>query len=99
MQGEQMKPSHMRLIEEIRTELHTYPELAAHITEAMTAGLKECAQLNKQHASDMETVAAMSLNARLFKGQESYIASLIRKWSHKNTIKWDDVLTKLEKNK
>ena len=40
-----MKPHHEILLAQIRTELVTTPELAAHITNAMIAGLEDVTEL------------------------------------------------------
>ena len=91
-----MKQAHHQLLEQIRTELHSTPELAAYITEAMVRGLQESATLQRHRAADMETVAMMALNTRLFKGNESHIAKLLRKWQSQASIRLDDVISKLE---
>ena len=94
-----MKPQHEILLAQIRTELVTTPELAAHITNAMIAGLKESARSRCERAADMETVACMALNTRLFKGNETYIATLLKKWQGIAALKWDDIIEKLDKTK
>jgi hypothetical protein len=45
----------------------------------------------------MDTIAAMALNARLFKGQEVFIANKIEGWSHKNSLRWDQQVAALRK--
>lgn len=94
-----MTNAQLMLLESIRTHLHQTPEFAAAITEAMTRGLAESAQLQKERAADMETVASMALHTRLFKGNEKFIAQKIRKWSDKGktSLLWHDVLERLEK--
>lgn len=91
-----MKKDHIVLLEQIRTELHSTPELAAYITEAMTRGLQEAVTLQRNRAVDMETVAMMTLNTRLFKGNENHIAKLLRKWQSQASMRLDDVIAKLE---
>jgi hypothetical protein len=50
-------------------------------------------------ASDMEVVANMALNNKLFKGNEHFIAHKLEQWQGKTSIKWDSQIAKLkEKN-
>jgi hypothetical protein len=62
-----------------------------------THALIETAAENRSHAVDMETIAAMALNARLFKGQEVFIANKLEGWAHKNALRWDQQVAKLRK--
>ena len=94
-----IKPHHEILLAQIRMELVTTPELAAHITNAMIVGLKESARSQCERAADMETVACMAMNARLFKGKETYIATLLKKWQGRSALKWDDIMEKLDNAK
>jgi formate dehydrogenase maturation protein FdhE len=94
-----MTSDQLILLENLRTTLHSHPEFAAHVVDAMTRGLKESATLSRNQVVDMETVASMALNTRLFKGNDKYIASLLRKWESKSSIMWTNVLEKLEKTK
>ena len=92
-----MTNEQLELLENIRLLLHKVPEFAANITEAMTRGLQESAQIQRERAADMEVVASMAMHNRLFKGSEMFIAQKLRKWEGKCTLKWDDVLERLEK--
>lgn len=94
-----MKPYHLSMLEQIRMELHSTPELAAYITDAMTRGLQESIRLQIERAADMEVVASMALHNRLFKGNELFIAQKLRKWQGQTSVRWDDALKKLEEQK
>lgn len=94
-----MNERHLVLIEQIRTELHNTPELAAYIIEAMTIGLRESASLQRERAADMEVVASMALHTRLFKGKELLIAQKLRKWQNKSALNWDEAIQRLESKK
>lgn len=94
-----MKPHHEILLAQIRTELVTTPELAAHITNAMIAGLEASARSQCERAADMETVACMAMNSKLFKGSGTYIATLLKKWQGRSALNWDGVIEKLDNAK
>ena len=49
----------------------------------------------RKHAVDMEVVASMALNTRLFKGNEKFLADKLEGWKHMNGLKWDDQINKL----
>jgi len=65
------------------------------IVMAAIAGVKLHAEEVREHAVDMETVASMALNTRLFKGNETFIADKLEKWKHMNSTRWDDQIKRL----
>lgn len=91
-----MKPHHEILLAQIRMELVTTPELAAHITNAMIAGLESSARSQRERAADMETVAYMAMDSKLFKGNGTYITTLLKKWQSRSALNWDGVIEKLD---
>jgi len=66
------------------------PVMMQNIILAAVAGVKRKAEEVREHAVDMETVASMALNTRLFKGNERFIADKLEKWKHMNSNRWDD---------
>ena len=94
-----MKPHHEILLAQIRMELVTTPELAAHITNAMIAGLEASARSQRERAADMETVAYMAMDSKLFKGNGTYITTLLKKWQSRSALNWDGVIEKLDNAK
>lgn len=94
-----MKPHQETILENLRHELHDCPEFAAHVMQTMTQGLQEYASLAQKRAADMEVVAAMALNARLFKGQELFIARKLRENEGRTSLNWSDQIDKLESMK
>jgi hypothetical protein len=73
------------------------PEMFYEILRAATDGIYDLAIENQKKAADMETVAAMVLNTKLFAGQESYIAQLLDRWKNKAALNWDDQIDRLKK--
>jgi hypothetical protein len=57
------------------------------------------AELDRQrtHAVDMETVAAMALNQRMFKDNKKFIADKLEKHKDMNSLRWDDQIKELRK--
>ena len=71
------------------------PETARAIINFAITGMHNKAVENREHAVDMETVASMALNTRLFKGNERFIADKLEKWKHMNSNRWDDQIKTL----
>ena len=71
------------------------PETARAIINSAINGMHNRAVENREHAVDMETVASMALNTRLFKGNERFIADKLEKWKHMNSNRWDDQIKTL----
>ena len=66
------------------------PETARAIINFAINGMHNRAVENREHAVDMEVVANMAMNTRLFKGNERFIAEKLEKWKRMNGLKWDD---------
>ena len=75
------------------------PDMVLKILQAVVHGIVTEAQESRVHAVDMEIIANMALNAKLFKGNESFIADKLEKWKHRNGLKWDDHIKKLRGEK
>lgn len=71
------------------------PETARAIINSAINGMHDRAMENREHAVDMETVAIMALNTRLFKGNERFIADKVESWKHMNSNRWDDQIKAL----
>lgn len=71
------------------------PVMMQNVILAAVAGVKRRAEEVREHAVDMETVASMALNTRLFKGNETFIADKLEKWKHMNSNRWDDQIKRL----
>ena len=62
-------------------------------------GLENSAREAHIRAADMEVVASMALNTRLFKGNEKFLAQKLEHWEGKTTLKWDEQIKKLKEKK
>jgi len=71
------------------------PVMMQNIILAAIRGLQIKAKEVREHAVDMETVASMALNTRLFKGNETFIADKLEKWKHMNSNRWDAQIERL----
>ena len=71
------------------------PLMMQNIIIAAISGVKLHAVEVREHAVDMEVVANMAMETRLFKGNERFIAGKLKKWEHMNGLKWDDHIKKL----
>jgi hypothetical protein len=71
------------------------PVMMQSIILSAIGGLKVKSEQVREHAVDMEVVANMAMETRLFKGNERFIADKLEKWKHMNGLKWDDHIKKL----
>jgi hypothetical protein len=71
------------------------PVMMHAIISSAVGGVVRHAEEVRAHAVDMETVASMSMNTRLFKGNQKFIADKLEGWKHMNGLKWDDQIAKL----
>jgi len=71
------------------------PVMMRRIVSSAISGLQANAEEVREHAVDMEVVANMAMNTRLFKGNERFIADKLEKWKHMNGLRWDDQIKKL----
>jgi hypothetical protein len=76
------------------------PETARAIINFAITGMHNNAVENRKHAMDMETVACVALNHRLFKDSSRLILDKLEKWKHMHGLRWDDQIKALrEKTK
>jgi len=61
------------------------------------AGIQLESERIRAHAVDMETVAAMALNQRMFKDNKRFIADKLEKHKDMNSLRWDDHIKELRK--
>ena len=73
------------------------PEKMHQVILRATIGIANQNAKVRAHAVDMETVASVSLNARMYKGSKKFIANLLEKHSGMNALKWDDQIKELRK--
>ena len=75
------------------------PVMMQSIIMSAVNGVRRNAEEVRKHAVDMEVVANMAMNTRLFKGNEKFLADKLESWRHMNGLRWDDQIAKLkEKN-
>ena len=71
------------------------PETARAIINFAITGMQNKAVENHEHAVDMETVACVALNHRLFKDSSRLILDKLEKWKHMHGLRWDDQIKAL----
>jgi len=75
-------------------------EVMQQIINVAIRGMQDKMYQTRKHAADMEVVASMAMNTRLFKGNEKFLADKLDSWKDFNSLRWDDQITKLrEKDK
>jgi hypothetical protein len=75
------------------------PVMLQSIIMSAVNGVRRNAEEIRNHAVDMEVIANIAMNARLFKGNERFLVDKLEKWKYMNGLRWDDQIAKLkEKN-
>lgn len=72
------------------------PLMMRAIINSAIGGVEHNARQAQERAADMEVVAAMALNARVFKGQQSFLVQKLEKWQGKTSLRWDDQIKELK---
>jgi len=75
------------------------PAMLQNIILYAVAGVVANADEIRRHAVDMETVANMAMNTKLFKGNEKFLANKLEQWKHMNALRWDDQIERLRARK
>jgi hypothetical protein len=75
------------------------PSMLRSIIFSAIGGVERNAEEVRKHAIDMEVVANMAMNTRLFKGNEKFLANKLESWKHMNGLRWDDQIAKLKEKK
>ena len=94
-----MKLEDIKFLQEVRVRSQE-PEMMRKIIDVAISGLQDSARQTTERAADMEVIASMAMNTRLFKGNENFLAQKLERWSNKTALRWDDHIKKLkEKSK
>lgn len=75
------------------------PVMMRSIITSAIGGCERYAEEVRKHAVDMEVVANMAMNTRLFKGNEKFLADKLEGWKHMNGLRWDDQIKALREKK
>jgi hypothetical protein len=73
------------------------PTMMRSIINSALGGCEHNARQASKQAADMEVVASMALNTRLFKGNEKFLADKLESWKHRTALRWDDQIEELRK--
>lgn len=94
-----MTEDDVKFLREVAHRSHD-PVMMRSIINSAIGGCEAYAEKVRAHAVDMEVVASMAMNTRLFKGNERFLADKLEKWKDMNGLRWDDQITQLrEKSK
>lgn len=79
----------------VRAYTESDPSNLEKLIRVATEGIVARGAAIRAHAVDMEAIASMALNTRLFKGNDKFIADKLESWKHMNGLCWDDQIKKL----
>ena len=65
------------------------PDMLKSILLSAVSGVEAEAREALKHALDMETIAVMCLNNKLYKSNQKYIADIAEKWERRMGMNWD----------
>jgi len=72
------------------------PTMMRSIINSAIGGCEYNARKECERAADMEVVASMAMNTRLFKGNQKFLADKLEKWKGRTALRWDDQIAKLK---
>lgn len=90
-----MTPEELEFLEEVASRSQD-PNMMRSIINSAIGGCEYNARKANERAADMEVVAAMSMNARVFKGNQKFLAEKLEKWKGKTSLRWDDQIAALK---
>lgn len=93
-----MTPEDYKFLADIRAKCKD-PVWVERIIHAAVMGITQHAIDTRHFAVDMESLAAIALNNRLFKGNEKFIADKLETWKHMSGLDWSEHLEKLKGKK
>ena len=86
------------LLASVRAFCRDKPDMIGHIVQAAQAGLEDKLKRLAQCRADMETVAVMALDARLYKQNRRHMAELLNRWNDSTlSLNWSDRIEELMK--
>ena len=89
-----MSEDEIKFLQEVARRSHD-PLMMRSIINSAIGGCEAYAQKVRAHAVDMEVVASMAMNTRLFKGNEKFLADKLERWKDMNGLRWDDQINAL----
>lgn len=94
-----MTPDDIKFLREVAQRSQD-PAMMRSIINSAIGGLEQNSRKAHERATDMEVVASMAMNTRLFKGNEKFLAEKLERWDGQTSLRWDDQIKALrEKSK
>jgi hypothetical protein len=90
-----MTEAEEKFIREVRVRCAD-PRMLRLVIGAAIGGCEDAAFTTMQRAADMEVVAAMALNGRVFKDNKNFLAQKLEKWNGQTSLRWDDQIKALK---
>ena len=90
-----MTPDDIKFLTEVARRSQD-PDMMRSIINSAIGGLLHDARKAHERAADMEVVAAIALNTRVFKSNQNFLAQKLEQWEGKTSLRWDDQINKLK---
>jgi len=90
-----MTPEDLKFLSEVASRSQD-PNMMRSIINSAIGGCEQKMHKACEQAADMEVVASMALNTRLFKGNENFLAQKLEKWRGRTALRWDDQIKALK---
>ncbi len=90
-----MTPEDIEFLSEVASRSQD-PTMMRSIINSALGGLEHNARKANERAADMEVVASMSINGRVFKNNKNFLLQKLEKWQGKTSLRWDDHIKELK---
>lgn len=91
-----MNDDELKFLAEVRKRCYGDTQMTERIIHSAITGMSDKAADMRFYASEMETVAAMTMNNRLFKGNERFLAEKLETTARMHSLNWTDQIEKLK---
>ena len=93
-----MKLEEMEFLSEVASRAKD-PDMLKSILLSAVGGVEAEARTSHKHALDMETIAIICLNNKLYKNNEKYIAEMAERWQDRMGMNWGQQIKDLRGEK
>lgn len=93
-----MKMEHESFLRNIESYVTKNPEVGAYVSDFVARGIEASRKEALERACDMEVALSVAI-AKRWKGREELILSKLKKWNGASSLRWDDVISTMEKIK
>ena len=91
-----MNSDHSAFLDNVRFYVAAHPEVAAHVSDYVAAGITVALRESLERATDFEIIASVAI-AKRYNQRDALILSKLKKWQGRASLMWDSTIKELEK--